>query len=400
MARDSESGEPPKHVHIKPNDRWEIVLAVSEGQFQQVSFVNSIATTRGGSHVNYISDKVADLFMEHIGKKHKGLKLKPFQIKNHCWVFVNSLIENPAFDSQTKETLTLKPSAFGSKVELDAAFFKKMLNGTGIMESILNFGAEKQNKDMKKTDGKKTGRITGIPKLEDANDAGGKNAQNCTLILTEGDSAKALAVSGLAVVGRNTYGVFPLRGKVANPRDANHEQIMKNEEIKNLKTILGLQQSNKYENGPTGLRYGHVMIMADQDPDGSHIKGLLINLFHYYWPNLLRHPGFLQVIRRSNFNPMRAGMPFFSDHACRTILQEFATPIVKAKKKNGKAEQAFFTLQEYENWREENEDTLGSWQIKYYKGLGTSSSAGDILRLENQQRCQPLEHDPHLHFFA
>ena len=141
------------------------------------------------------------------------------------------------------------------------------------------------------------------------------------------------------------------------------------------------------------------MIMADQDPDGSHIKGLLINLFHYYWPNLLRHPGFLQVIR-GNFDHMRAGMPFFSDHACRTILQEFATPIVKAKKKNGKAEQAFFTLQEYENWREENEDTLGSWQIKYYKGLGTSSSAGDILRLETQQRCQPLEHDPHLHFFA
>ena len=152
-----------------------------------------------------------------------------------------------------------------------------------------------QAKDMKKTDGKKTGRITGIPKLEDANDAGTKHAMDCTLILTEGDSAKALAVSGLAVVGRNRYGVFPLRGKVANPRDANHEQIMKNEEIKNLKTILGLQQCNKYENGPQGLRYGHIMIMADQDPDGSHIKGLIINLFHYYWPNLLKHPGFLQA---------------------------------------------------------------------------------------------------------
>ena len=78
-----------------------------------------------------------------------------------------------------------------------------MLNGTGIIESILNFGQSKQEKDMKKTDGKKTGRITGIPKLEDANDAGTKHAKDCTLILTEGDSAKALAVSGLAVVGRN-----------------------------------------------------------------------------------------------------------------------------------------------------------------------------------------------------
>jgi DNA topoisomerase-2 len=309
--------------------------------------VNSIATTRGGSHVNYITDQIAHLFMEHLAKKHKGLKLKPFQIKNHVWVFINCLIENPTFDSQTKETLTLKASAFGSKIELDDSFFKKVLKGTSIMDSILSFGQEKQEKDMKKTDGKRVGRITGIPKLEDANDAGTRNAEHCTLILTEGDSAKALAVSGLAVVGRDRYGVFPLRGKVANPRDANHEQIMKNEEIKNLKIILGLQQGNKYENGPTGMRYGHVLIMADQDPDGSHIKGLLINLFHYYWPNLLRHPGF---------------------------LQEFATPIVKAKKKSGKSEISFFTLQEYEEWRKEQADSLGSWTIKYYKGLGTSTS--------------------------
>lgn len=297
------------------------------------------------------SVQVATLFLEHLAKKHKGLKLKPFQVKGHLWLFVNALIENPAFDSQTKETLTLKPSAFGSKVELDDKFFKKMMTGTGIMDSILSFGQEKQERDMKKTDGKKTGRITGIPKLEDANDAGTKNGQDCTLILTEGDSAKALAVSGLAVVGRNRYGVFPLRGKVANPRDANHEQIMKNEEIKNLKTILGLQQGNKYPDGPTGLRYGHVMIMADQDPDGSHIKGLLINLFHYYWPNLLKYPGF---------------------------LKEFATPIVKAKKKAGKQEIAFFTLQEYEEWREATAEGLHLWTIKYYKGLVSPPSCASV----------------------
>ena len=117
---------------------------MSEGQFQQVSFVNSIATTRGGSHVNYIIDQIAHLFLEHLAKKHKGLKLKPFQIKNHVWVFINCLIENPTFDSQTKETLTLKPSAFGSKVDLDDAFFKKLLKGTTILDSILSFGQEKQ----------------------------------------------------------------------------------------------------------------------------------------------------------------------------------------------------------------------------------------------------------------
>jgi DNA gyrase/topoisomerase IV subunit B len=88
---------------------------------------------------------------------------------------------------------------------------------------------------------------------------------------------------------------------------------------------------------------------------------------------------------RDFLTPRARGNAIFTDHALRTILQEFATPIVKAKKKSGKAEQAFFTLQEYENWREENEDTLGSWQIKYYKGLGTSSSAGDVLALETRR---------------
>jgi DNA topoisomerase II len=61
--------------------------------------------------------------------------------------------------------------------------------------------------------------------LEDANEAGTRNSRRCTLILTEGDSAKTLAVAGLGVIGRDFYGVFPLRGKLLNVRDANHKQV-------------------------------------------------------------------------------------------------------------------------------------------------------------------------------
>lgn len=61
--------------------------------------------------------------------------------------------------------------------------------------------------------------------MDDANDAGGKNSIDCTLILTEGDSAKTLAVSGLSVVGRDRYGIFPLRGKLLNVREASHKQV-------------------------------------------------------------------------------------------------------------------------------------------------------------------------------
>ena len=99
--------------------------------------------------------------------------------------------------------------------------------------------------------------------MSDANNAGTKKATECTLILTEGDSAKSLAVAGLSVIGRDNYGVFPLRGKLLNVRDAKHDQIMKNEEIQNIKKILGLQHNKDYKD-TKDLRYGQIMIMTDQ----------------------------------------------------------------------------------------------------------------------------------------
>ncbi len=134
-----------------------------------------------------------------------------------------------------------------------------------------------------------------VPKLEDAHDAGsnGKSA-GCTLILTEGDSAKALAVAGLEVVGRESYGVLPLRGKILNVRVASAAQLSKNAELIHLCKAMGLDFSKDYATGLDGLRYGKVMLMCDQDNDGSHIKGLVINFFHKFWPNLLKMDGFLQ----------------------------------------------------------------------------------------------------------
>jgi DNA topoisomerase II len=334
---------PSAYVFEKIGDRWEIAAAVSDGAFNHVSFVNSICTSRGGTHVDYVANQFVSKLQAHIEKKCK-LQVKPAQVRNHLRIFIRCLVENPAFDSQTKETLTTKSSAFGSKCEIDDECIKKLIKKTTIIDAITLQARTKQDKDLSKTDGKKKGRLTGIPKLEDANEAGTKNGHKCSLILTEGDSAKALAVSGLSVIGRDFYGVFPLRGKLANPREANHDSIMKNEEIKSLKMILGLQQGKVYTDTTT-LRYGHIMIMTDQDPDGSHIKGLLINLLHAYWPSLLTIPGF---------------------------LVEFVTPIVKTVK--AKQSNVFFTLQEYGKWYESHEQGKG-WTVKYYKGLGTSSSA-------------------------
>ncbi|KAM9657800.1 DNA topoisomerase 2-alpha [Morphnus guianensis] len=341
-----ETGNALKVIHEEVNSRWEVCLTLSEKGFQQVSFVNSIATTKGGRHVDYIADQLVTKIIDVVKKKNKnGVGVKPFQVKNHMWIFVNALIENPTFDSQTKENMTLQAKNFGSTCKLSEKFIKGAV-ACGIVESILNWVKFKAQSQLnKKCSAVKHTKIKGIPKLDDANDAGSKNSLDCTLILTEGDSAKTLAVSGLGVVGRDKYGVFPLRGKMLNVREASHKQIMENAEINNIIKIVGLQYKKNYEDEESlkSLRYGKIMIMTDQDQDGSHIKGLLINFIHHNWPSLLRH----------NF------------------LEEFITPIIKASK--NKEEIAFYSIPEFEEWKNSTQN-YNSWKIKYYKGLGTSTS--------------------------
>ncbi|KAJ7451128.1 DNA topoisomerase II [Mycena latifolia] len=333
----------PPLIYERINNRWEIGFAVSEGSFQQVSFANSISTTKGGTHVGLIADQISKNLLAAIGKKNKGATVKAAQIKNHMWIFVNSLIENPTFDSQTKDTLTLPASKFGTKPVLSEEFMKKVQKSP-IIENILNWAQFKADQQIKKTDGTKRSRLTGLPKLADANNAGTKYAKDCTLILTEGDSAKSLAIAGLSVVGRDNFGVFPLRGKLLNVREARHDQIMKNEEIQNIKQIMGLQHGKDYTS-TASLRYGRLMIMADQDHDGSHIKGLIINFLDHFYPSLLKLEDF---------------------------LVEFVTPIVRVTK--GKQRKDFFTIPEYDQWSEETVDSA-KWDVKYYKGLGTSKDS-------------------------
>ncbi|XP_062298175.1 DNA topoisomerase 2-alpha [Scomber scombrus] len=341
-----ELGGPLNIIHEIVNERWEVCLTMSEKGFQQVSFVNSIATTKGGRHVDYVADQVVAKLIDVVKRKNKaGVTVKPFQVKSHMWLFVNCLVENPTFDSQTKENMTLQQKSFGSTCPLSEKFIKQA-NSCGIVESIMNWVKFKAQTQLnKKCSAVKHTKIKGVPKLDDANDAGGKNSIGCTLILTEGDSAKTLAVSGLGVIGRDRYGVFPLKGKMLNVREATHKQIMENAEINNIIKILGLQYKKNYSDPESlkTLRYGKLMIMTDQDQDGSHIKGLLINFIHHNWPSLLRH----------NF------------------LEEFITPIIKVSQK--KTQMSFYSIPEFNEWKASQPNTK-SWKIKYYKGLGTSTS--------------------------
>jgi len=335
------------HAFAQIGKRWQVLVARSDGDgFEQNSFVNAISTPKGGTHVNYILDQLIDAILSKASKQTgKGTEIKRVHVKSHLWLFVNCLIENPAFGSQTKEQMTLKVSQFGSTCSLPRSFIDEIVNNTGIVDAVISEAQSKLTLMMDKNVSKASHgkRVLGIPKLEDANEAGGNHSKDCTLILTEGDSAKALAVAGLAMLGRDKYGVFPLRGKLLNVRELNQKSLAENKEAMNIVKILGLSFDKK---SSKDLRYGKVMIMADQDYDGSHIKGLLINFFHYFWPDLLRGK--------------------------QGFLQQFITPIVKATK-DGKVLQ-FFTMVEYEKWKKKTKDGAG-WKIKYYKGLGTSTAA-------------------------
>ena len=318
-------------------DRWSVCIGPSTDGMEQVSFVNGICTTKGGTHVDHVAAFIANGIIDEMAKK---IKLKPQQVKNAFNIFVKATIENPNFSSQVKSECTSKSQDFGSKFDPPKGFIKNVLK-TGIADELMALSKFKEMKELAKSDGARKSKITGIPKLDDANHAGTKHSGKCTLIVTEGDSAKTLAVAGLSVVGRDQYGVFPLRGKCKNVRDVSVAQLTSNQEFNDLKKILGLQQGKVYKD-VSELRYGRLMIMTDADNDGSHIKGLILNMIHYFWPSLLD----------LNF------------------VVSMVTPIIKATK--GTNTKSFYTDSAFRTWYG---DGKAGWKIKYYKGLGTSTSA-------------------------
>jgi DNA topoisomerase-2 len=318
-------------------DRWSVCIGPAENGMEQVSFVNGLCTNKGGTHVDHAANLIANGIIDEMVKK---IKLRPQQVKNTFNIFVKATLENPTFSSQVKSECTSKSQSFGSKFEPPKNFVKNALK-TGIADELLALSKFKEMKELAKTDGTRKSKITGIPKLDDANKAGTAQSGKCTLIVTEGDSAKTLAVAGLSVVGRDHYGVFPLRGKCKNVRDVSVAQLTSNQEFNDLKKILGLQQGKEYTS-VSELRYGRLMIMTDADNDGSHIKGLILNMIHYFWPSLLK----------LNF------------------VVSMVTPIIKATKAS--QTKSFYTDSAFRTWYGDGKQ---GWKIKYYKGLGTSTSA-------------------------
>ena len=340
------SKETTPRTYEEANERWEYAVALSQShEFVQVSFVNGIHTAKGGKHVEYILNQITRKMVTFIEKKKK-ITVNPTSIKEQLILFIRCDVENPAFDSQTKDFMNTPVGKFGSACTVSDKFIEKIAK-MGVMDAACALTEVKENKAAKKTDGSKTKNIRGIPKLIDANWAGTEKSGQCIIIFCEGDSAKAGIVSGLSSEDRNTIGVYPMKGKILNVRGETVKRIAENKEISEIKKILGLETGKEYksmEEVSKSLRYSKVLFMTDQDLDGSHIKGLCINLFQTEWPALTHIPGFIGFMN---------------------------TPIIKARK--GTKELMFYNDGEYDAWKQDPANVVDTWKIKYYKGLGTST---------------------------
>lgn len=328
-------------------ERWTVGVMLSSNGFNHASFVNGIHTSLGGSHVDHVMTIISKEVIEKL--KAKKIDVKPSDVKNKLCLFLKSTIVNPIFDSQTKECLKMTKSKFGSEYIMSDVFKRKLLS-SNLISLLMNVSENKLLKDLSKTSGTKTNRLVGVKGLEDANWAGTAKSNQTKLILTEGLSAKTFAMSAITVIGRDRFGIFPLKGKPLNVRGTAITKVTANAEICNIVKILGLKYGEKYTD-TNSLRYAGVIALADSDVDGSHICALIMNIFHYFWPELLAM-GYLGFC---------------------------STPIVKVYQK--KETLSFYTLNDYEAWLEIN--STKQFKAKYFKGLGTSTAAEARSALEN-----------------
>lgn len=346
----------------------ELIAIDTPDDGHHVSFVNCMMTREGGVHVNAAIKAVGENAVSMINeetlkrltKQNKGKELDAKEkrahtitiadVKPHISILLAAKVVNPKFTSQTKTSLhSPTPKIDISEDEL------KAMQRWQLIDRLHAALEAKQFASLSKTDGKLR-RYVRLLKGIDANNAGKADRHNCVLYITEGRSGAGYAnkLVGLVPGGRDNIGVLPMRGKSLNVMKADRFQIERNAEINELKKMLGLVEcpdtklKDTYYLEPNNfsrLRYGAIMIMADSDVDGKHIIGLILNFFYCRFPSLL----------------------------ARGYVMYYRTPILRVtfNRKTLK----FYTDQEYQTWRKNNEANLKSWKHKYYKGLGTSKDA-------------------------
>lgn len=317
---------------FKKDKTWSLGIALSQNGFQQVSFANTTETYDGGTHVDYVMNQIIVSLREFFLKKHK-VDIKPSELKQHMFLFLDATVINPSFSSQTKEKLITEVKEFGTTFEVSNKLIQSILKSE-IVNSILDWIQQKKNAEDSKLQRDLNKKLTKI-KVEKLIDAKGKDRWKYSIGLFEGDSA----ISAFRKYRTpETMGAFALKGKFVNVSEITNQKLIQNDEAVNLMASIGLKLGQEID--VRNLRYGRVLIFTDADMDGNAISALLINFFYKYWPDMFE----------------------------RKMIYKVETPIVVAiPKAKAKKKVLFYTQNEYNEWSEQND--LKQFEIKYKKGL-------------------------------
>lgn len=316
----------------KKDKTWSLGIALSNNGFQQVSFANSTDTYDGGTHVDYVMNQIIAQLREFFMKKHK-VDVRPGELRNHMFLFLDSTVINPSFSSQTKEKLITEIKDFGSTFEVSNKLVQSIIKSE-IVNSILDWIQQKKSAEESKLQRDLNKKLDKI-KVEKLIDAKGKDRWKYSIGLFEGDSA----ISAFRKYrDPQTMGAFALKGKFVNVSEMTNQKLVQNTEVVNLMAAIGLKLGQKIE--LRDLRYGRILFYVDADVDGNSIAGLLLNFFYKYWPDMFE----------------------------RRMIYKVETPIVVAvPKAKTKKKILFYTQTEYNDWAAKND--LKNYEIKYKKGL-------------------------------
>jgi len=275
---------------------WGLALSAT-GEFEHASFVNCLRTTSPDStHTKLVTNAAVKALAGELARRNGGAKVPRASIIAKLHVFANIRVADAQFSSQTKTQLTTKLPG----IAVDADKMLRLLKRTGVVDE-LDAGLKRTVMNDAVGGGSAPARpraAVRVKNLDDAHVAGTAQGSAAMLFVVEGLSAKTLVSAGMSVIGRKKFGCFPIKGKLLNVREASPAQLKANAEVQALCTALGLHAGRKYETAAerATLRYGRVCILADQDLDGVHITGLLLNMFAFFWPALLESHYVLRFI--------------------------------------------------------------------------------------------------------
>lgn len=333
-------------------DKHSVVVTPKANRERSISFVNGLFTRDGGQHVDAWTKDILSALALKLSVKGKEIKVK--DLVTHYRFFVNSTIDKPQFESQSKHKL-IKPSI---KVTITDTIISKIFkwNHTqNLKQKILSGKDALALKSIGKDKVKR--KVPKIKEYDPANRSGTVDSHKCILIVCEGLSAKTFAVAGinkginygsLELKGRDWFGILPLRGKFLNVRNAAMDKVSKNAVVNDLVTVLSLKIGKRYgsiEDIKT-LNYGGVMVLPDPDTDGIHIEALVLNFFHYFFPSLIE-PYQGQVF------------PF---------IQSMKVPIIKVL-----PNLSFYSQEAFDAYTSTTKPKHS--QIEYFKGLGTTKAS-------------------------